>query len=137
MRQNQPKSMDMQFYSIRYWIKQYHFHILWKPGTEIWYIILPNTTGCSNTKKFGKYNSIQRLTQRNLLQGYFNYSQLQKSYVITTQALSPNMGVMSLPKHKTLRGNPQTNGIINGTHVHGAHNTQTEPNDSNYELGLP
>ena len=45
--------------------------------------------------------------------------------------------VTALPKHKPLGGKPQTNGIINETHGRGAHNPWTEPNDSNYELGLP
>ena len=41
-----------------------------------------------------------------------------------------------LPKHKPLRGKPQTNGIRNGTHCRGAHNPWTAPNDSNYGLGI-
>ena len=46
------------------------------------------------------------------------------------------MTATALPKHESLRGKTQTNGILNGTHIHGAHNPFTEQNDSNYNLGL-
>ena len=42
----------------------------------------------------------------------------------------------ALPKKNILRVNPQTNGVLNVTHRRGEHTPQTEPNDSNYELGL-
>ena len=42
----------------------------------------------------------------------------------------------ALPKNKPLRSKPRTNRIRNRTHGHGAHNTCTNPDDSNYELGL-
>ena len=64
------------------------------------------------------------------------YSQLHQSWVITIQNTSPNMKVTAIPKHKPLRGNPQTNRIRNRTRGCGAHNPWTNPNDSKYELGL-
>ena len=46
------------------------------------------------------------------------------------------MMVTSLPNNKPTIGKLQTNRIINGVHGHGAHNPQTNPNDSNYVLGV-
>ena len=42
----------------------------------------------------------------------------------------------ALPKHKPLRGNPQTNRIIKRKQVCRSHNPWTNPNESNYKLGL-
>ena len=47
-----------------------------------------------------------------------------------------NMMVTVLPKYKPLRVNPQTNGIRNRTHGHGSHTPQTNPNYSNYKVGI-
>ena len=40
------------------------------------------------------------------------------------------------PNHKPLRGKSQTNRIINHTHSRGSHNPKTNPNYSNYKLGI-
>ena len=42
--QKRSKAMEMCFYYIQYQIKQYHFHVLWKLGTENCEIFLPNIT---------------------------------------------------------------------------------------------
>ena len=60
--------------------------------------------------------------------GVFITHSYRKIYTIKIQALSPNMTVTALPKHKQPRGKTQTNRIRHSTHVHGVYNKWTDPN---------